>query len=222
MLRQLFLLITIFLVACNHVSTSSYPTVEVIGVSDGDTIMVKDNGSQYTVRLACIDAPESSQEGGTASTNYLKRFIGAGKIVGLRKVTTERSGKTVGEIYRNGDSLNLIMVQRGKAVVDDRSLEACSDRKKEFLQAEQRAKSSHLGFWSQPNVMPWEYRRGEGIASSNTANSDASNLPTCVDTDCDCFDFSSQQDAQRVLEAFIGDPHHLDGDGNGMACENLD
>ncbi|NBD31918.1 MAG: hypothetical protein GVY17_02815 [Cyanobacteria bacterium] len=169
MIRQLFLLVTVFLAACSNVSASFYPTVEVISVSDGDTITVKENGSQYTVRLACIDAPESSQDGGTASTNYLKKFIAAGKTVGLRKVTTDPSGRTVGEIYRNGNSLNLIMVQRGQAVVDERYLEACSDRKHQFLQAEQRAKSSHLGFWSQPNVMPWEYRRGERVSSSNTS-----------------------------------------------------
>jgi hypothetical protein len=79
-----------------------------------------------------------------------------------------------------------------------------------------------VGFWSQQNVMPWEYRRGERVSSTNTSNANSSNFPACVDTDCDCSDFSSQQQAQRILEAFSGDPHRLDGDGNGIACESLD
>lgn len=38
-------------------------------------------------------------------------------------------------------------------------------------------------------------------------------------TDLDCRDFSSQAEAQENL--FPGDPHGLDGDGDGSACEDL-
>jgi hypothetical protein len=44
-------------------------------------------------------------------------------------------------------------------------------------------------------------------------------LPECVKTDCDCKDFNTQQEAQRVLDAFAGDPHKLDRDKDGIACE---
>ncbi len=47
------------------------------------------------------------------------------------------------------------------------------------------------------------------------------NLPACVSTDCNCSDFRTQKQAQRVLEAFSGDPHRLDGDKDGVACERL-
>lgn len=50
---------------------------------------------------------------------------------------------------------------------------------------------------------------------------DVSILPPCVDDDCNCGDFASQSQAQVVLDAFRGDPHGLDGDGNGTACELL-
>lgn len=42
--------------------------------------------------------------------------------------------------------------------------------------------------------------------------------------DRDCSDFSSQQEAQTFFESAGGpevDPHQLDGDGNGVACESL-
>ncbi|MEB3291109.1 MAG: DNA/RNA non-specific endonuclease [Leptolyngbya sp.] len=50
---------------------------------------------------------------------------------------------------------------------------------------------------------------------------DRANLPPCVDDQCHCGDFQSQAQAQVVLEAQPGDPHGLDEDGNGQACEAL-
>lgn len=47
------------------------------------------------------------------------------------------------------------------------------------------------------------------------------NLPACVDTDCNCSDFTYQVEAQVVFNAFSGDPYGLDRDGNGLACESL-
>jgi len=46
-------------------------------------------------------------------------------------------------------------------------------------------------------------------------------LPACVKTDCDCSDFSTQEEAQQVFDAFPGDPYRLDQDGNGRVCESL-
>jgi hypothetical protein len=40
-------------------------------------------------------------------------------------------------------------------------------------------------------------------------------------SDCDCSDFSSWRQAQDVLESTSGDPHRLDGDGDGVTCESL-
>lgn len=39
--------------------------------------------------------------------------------------------------------------------------------------------------------------------------------------DLDCKDFKYQEEAQAVLNANPADPHNLDGDGNGIACETL-
>ncbi len=38
--------------------------------------------------------------------------------------------------------------------------------------------------------------------------------------DFDCNDFASQTDAQRVLNSNTSDPHNLDADGDGIACES--
>lgn len=46
-------------------------------------------------------------------------------------------------------------------------------------------------------------------------------LPNCVQNDCNCTDFKTQAEAQKVLEAFPDDPHDLDRNHDGMACEGL-
>lgn len=45
-----------------------------------------------------------------------------------------------------------------------------------------------------------------------------------VEPDSDCSDFATQAEAQAFFEAHGGpdrDPHGLDRDGNGIACESL-
>ncbi|MEM6251862.1 MAG: DNA/RNA non-specific endonuclease [Cyanobacteria bacterium P01_D01_bin.156] len=46
-------------------------------------------------------------------------------------------------------------------------------------------------------------------------------MPPCVEQNCNCGDFISQELAQLVLSEFPGDPFNLDGDSNGKACEQL-
>lgn len=63
------------------------------------------------------------------------------------------------------------------------------------------------------------------LTSCNNLTSDLvapnAHLPPCVEQNCDCGDFVSQDLAQLVLDDFQGDPHNLDGDQNGRACERL-
>jgi len=50
-------------------------------------------------------------------------------------------------------------------------------------------------------------------------------LPPCAttdDLDCDCEDFDCQEEAQALYDLVDpGDPHELDADGDGVACESL-
>jgi hypothetical protein len=45
--------------------------------------------------------------------------------------------------------------------------------------------------------------------------------PECVKEDCNRGDFQTQKEAQAVLDGFPGDPHRLDGDKDGVACQGL-
>ncbi|RBI60819.1 hypothetical protein DMJ13_16620 [halophilic archaeon] len=45
--------------------------------------------------------------------------------------------------------------------------------------------------------------------------------PPPADGDYDCSSFDTQEQAQAVLDRTSGDPHRLDGDDDGVACESL-
>lgn len=77
-----------------------------------------------------------------------------------------------------------------------------------YVSQERQAKASKVGIWSGTFTPPWEWR-------SRRRNSVATN-------DKDCSDFTSQGEAQRFYDAHgPGDPHHLDGNGDGEVCESL-
>ncbi|MEG5038998.1 MULTISPECIES: hypothetical protein [unclassified Microcoleus] len=59
------------------------------------------------------------------------------------------------------------------------------------------------------------------IYESSTQKVKSADFPSCVNSDCDCSDFGSQAEAQRVLEAYPGDPFKLDRDRDSIACETL-
>ncbi len=53
-----------------------------------------------------------------------------------------------------------------------------------------------------------------------SATPEPSRDPRSSDRDLDCADFSSQAEAQATLEDDPSDPHGLDADGDGEACES--
>lgn len=164
-LGVLFLLATVLLLPFPDVNLP-FPgiprpaTATVVSVGDGDTLRVDRAGRRLTIRLACIDAPESAQPGGAESTAYLRQLLPAGQMVGVRQVDIDFFGRTVAELYRNGASVSVAMVQAGHAVVYPRYLDGCPMSRVALLAAEAEAKAARRNFWSQPNPeMPWDWRR---------------------------------------------------------------
>jgi len=193
-------------------------------ITDGDSIWINKNGKKTEVRLACIDAPERKQFWGRESTTKLEQLLPLGQKVELRESGKDRYNRTVAEIFVAGQSVNIQMVKEGNAVVYPQYLKNCASNKNQYLQAEEYAKIQQLGFWNQQNpVMPWDFRRGKRSNQPTYSPSPAraSNLPPCVNSDCNCDDFKTQAEAQRVLSAFPDDRFRLDGDKDGRACQNL-
>ncbi|MEH2202089.1 thermonuclease family protein [Nostoc sp.] len=126
----------------------------VVGVTDGNTILVKDNGGQtIPVRLACIKAPDATGQAYTlAATQRLKQLLPPKTPVVIRSTEQLDNGRTVGEVFVDNRSVNLLLVESGNAVVDRESLQNCYESKTQFLIAEANAKNKHLGLWQQSKL----------------------------------------------------------------------
>lgn len=136
---------------------------QVVSTRDGDDVTVSRGSQRMSIRLACIDAPEREQKPwGKQSADRFKQLLPPGQTVRLRVVNTDTSGRTVAEVYRGNQSVNLQMVQEGQAVVYPQHLNNCAATKDQYLQAEATAKQQRKGFWNQAKpVMPWDFRRSQ-------------------------------------------------------------
>jgi micrococcal nuclease len=214
----------------NAQTTQTIATATVVSVGDGDTIRVMQQDRPITIRLACIDAPETSQAWGQAATQRLQQLLPPGKQVQIRQIERDHYGRTVAEVFVGNSSVNLQMVSEGVAVTYRKYLHNCAATKDRYLQAEAIALQQHLGLWSQANPqMPWNYRQAQrsgspsSTATTNTRvrpNAQLSN-PSSGKQDYDCKDFRTQREAQAVLDANPSDPYKLDRDKDGKACESL-
>lgn len=200
----------------------------MISVGDGDTLRASTaQGEKVTIRAGCIDAPESRQEGGQEATRKLKALLPVGSNIAIRPIERDRYGRLVAEVYRNGRSINLSMVETGSAVVYREYLDGCSATRDHFLAAEAQAKAQGLGFWGQENpILPSEYRRGrrneDAAPAAQGAPTSANKSAAPASGDYNCSDFSSQAEAQVILDQTPGaDPHGLDRDSDRVACESL-
>jgi endonuclease YncB( thermonuclease family) len=80
--------------------------------------------------------------------------------VSLRVVDTDRYGRTVAEILKGRQNVNLQMVRRGQAFAYRQYLRNCDAAA--YLGAERGAEVDRLGVWSTPGGIqrPWDFRHG--------------------------------------------------------------
>jgi micrococcal nuclease len=95
-------------------AASSYPAVSISSCYDGDTCRTT---TGEKIRLACIDTPELRGRNADpipakASRDYLRSFI-AGKTITIRRITTDRYGRTVAELFADGVSTSKQLVDTG-------------------------------------------------------------------------------------------------------------
>ncbi len=130
----------------------------VVGIADGDTFtLLTSDKQQVKIRLAEIDAPESSQPYGNKSKQALSGLI-FGKDVRVVVQTTDRYGRTVGRPYVGNLDVCEEMVRVGAAwvyrqyVVDE-----------SLFDVENDARAARRGIWGlseAQQVEPWNWRRG--------------------------------------------------------------
>ena len=183
----------------------------ILSNGDGDTIRVLQAGKALTVRLACIDAPESAQAPyGQQARTYLQQRLPIGREVSLDIKTTDRYGRSVAEVISE-TNINLALVEDGKAFAYRQYLGGCDA--KAYLEAEERASRARIGVWQVPGgiTRPWDFRRARRSAVIPDGTTPGGRRYRCSE-------ISSYAKAQELLRQGHS---YLDGNGDGEACESL-
>jgi endonuclease YncB( thermonuclease family) len=188
----------------------------VLSVGDGDTLTVNDAGRRTTVRLACVDAPETAQSPyGGQSRAALQALAPVGATVTVQGNKKDRYGRTVAEILRGSTNVNLELVRRGDAFVYRQYLSGCD--RNAYVSAEKQAESDRRGVWSVSGgiTRPWDWRRGGSSRPSSSPSPASSSNPSGRYR---CAEVGSWSKAQELLKQGHS---YLDGDRDGEACESL-
>jgi endonuclease YncB( thermonuclease family) len=186
-------------------------TATVLSIGDGDTLRVREGSRTLNVRLACIDAPETSQAPhGSSARAQLQALAPMGSAVELRVKATDRYGRSVAELSRNGRNLNQALVASGGAFVYWQYIQGCDRQTYGRLETEARLKG--VGVWGVSGGVqrPWDYRSRQRNPSSSSAAPSGRRYT--------CKQIGSYAEAQVLLRQ---GHTYLDGDGDGEACEAL-
>lgn len=134
--------------------------VEVVAVTDGDTIRVtiKGGSTPFKVRLHGIDAPEIDQPFGIESRDRLAAMV-AGKNIFVDILCMDKYGRQVGILHEGNprQSFNKQMVEEGLAYNWPSYGMLWGGNN-----AQVRARKARVGIWARfgGEIRPWSHRRG--------------------------------------------------------------
>ena len=116
--------------------SSTQQTTIIENCYDGDTCTTTEGEK---IRLACIDTPELRGEKADpipakAARDYLNELV-AGKEVEIRRITKDRYGRTVAELFQEGLNVQRLLVSKGYAQIYERYAEQCSWARKGEINA---------------------------------------------------------------------------------------
>lgn len=184
----------------------------VTRVVDGDTLdLTFADGRSERLRLIGVDTPETvhptiGEEPGGREASYFTKEALAGKTVLVEFDAEERDryGRLLGYVYTtDGAMFNAVLVDRGFAEVA--TFPPNVRYVNVFTALQQGAREAKVGLWEQTSPSPALRYDPFG-------------------PDRDCSDFATWEEAQAFFLAAGGperDPHRLDSDRDGIACESL-
>ena len=166
----------------------------VTRVIDGDTLDVE-GGPR--IRLVLVDAPELSESGGPAARDFLTDLcLGSLALIDEDdfQIGDDPFGRTLAVVYCDGTNANAALISSGHAVTYSRF---CSESEFES--------QAWTGCSSPPPPPPQE-------------DCDPAYPTVCIPSpppDLNCGDIPYTN-----FEVLPPDPHHFDGDGDGIGCES--
>jgi len=164
--RAILFVAAALLAAC--LSVQAAEIVKVMRIVDGDTFTASADGRLLTVRMAAIDAPETSKSGHDPGQPYARKAWShlADMIlhheVEIRRHGADRYGRVLAEVFRDGRNVNLEMVSCGLAEVY-RGRPASGLDMDSYRRAEADARLHRREMWAlgEQYVSPLSWRRLE-------------------------------------------------------------
>jgi endonuclease YncB( thermonuclease family) len=140
-------------------------TGRVVGVSDGDTLTIRDaSDQQFKIRLSGIDAPEKGQPFGRQAKGSLSEMVFNKQVV-VESDKKDRYRRRVGKVQHEGTDVNLEQIKRGMAwhYTAYAKEQAPADREA-YASAEVEARAHRRGLWQESTQSaPWEFRRIKAV-----------------------------------------------------------
>jgi len=196
----------------------------VVSVTDGDTIHVDIDGTEYRLRYIGIDSPETNDPRspvewmGREASQANERLVGGKQVVLEKDVSdVDRFGRLLRYVWlrENGGWLmvNEELVRQGYAEASTYPPDVkYTDR---LFEAMRDATDAGLGLWGAPEAPA---PTPSSPAGGSGSNCDPSYPDVCIPPsppDLDCGDISF-----RRFTVVPPDPHRFDGDHNGIGCES--
>lgn len=231
-----------------NVGAGEHP-VTITRVVDGDTVDISPSVEGFArVRLIGVDTPEvhfgQQPYGAEASAFARERLEGEEVILELDVQKRDPYGRLLAYVYLpDGRMFNEVLAREGYAQVA--TFPPNVEYVELFEEAQREAREEGRGLWGlSASELCRQTDRGNGIGgglpvcdsadsgadeASETVpdrRSPAANPPDDVpplpsDGNYDCADFETREQAQAVLDRDPSDPHYLDGEGDGVPCEDL-
>ena len=214
-------------------SEAGSSTVMVSRVVDGDTIEISPAVEGIDeVRLIGVDTPETTDPeegvepmGPEASAFATEELDGRGVDLEFDEEMEDQYGRLLAYVHVGGEMFNEVLLEEGYAQAYP--YEPNTRYEGRFASAQEEARSANLGIWGLTHAEQCELANrgngiGEGTPGCEGSGGGGDGVPSPSGGDLDCSDFSTQAEAQRVLDADPSDPNDLDGSPeDGVACESL-
>ena len=135
-------------------SVYAHAAPALVNVIDGDTVIIRDNGLTYHLRLLDIDAPERQQAFGIQSRRSLKQLCEHTSIA-VQLQGRDLYGRTLGHLYCNNTDASQAQIALGMAWFNARY-----SKRFELDALQHQAQQQGLGLWQDAQPLPpWQWRK---------------------------------------------------------------
>ncbi len=225
-------------------TTDPRQVATVSKVIDGDTIVVAYNNISETIRIIGINTPETNEclgvQATTAAQNYFKD---SGNKVWLEADPTQgerdKYRRLLRFVFTDDGAVDYGKITITMGLAREYTYDKPYKYQSLYKTAQKEAQEKKIGLWSSEcdvkkiTIIPTKPQLQPTTQSQNTTQQNYNSAGTTTTSqesnsssggDKDCSDFATHADAQAFFISQGGpssDPHRLDGDHDGSACETL-